>query len=364
MAYTDNKEKLTKLSALKALADKLNADFATKTELEAVDSRIDDLVSTGGEPNTINSIEVDGTPVTIDEKVAKITLPVYTVEKQAKAEAGYLSTYVFKKGGAQVGEKINIPKDFLVNSADILEVDTADQPYVGAQVGDLYIDFVINSKTADDTASHVYLPVNELVDAYTGGNGIDISASNVVSVKIDSANANGLEVGAAGLKLNAATASTPGAMSAADKTKLDGIAEGATKVEKSDTNGNMKVNGKEIVVYTHPAATAKGSGLYKVTVDATGHVTDATPVKKNDITALGIPAQDTTYSDVVAGGASGLMSGADKTKLNGVAEGATKVEASETAGSIKINGVDTPVVQIATEEEVTEMLNEVFGSQE
>lgn len=363
MAYTDNKEKLTKLSALKALADKLNADFATKTEVEAVDSRIDDLVATGGEPNTINSIEVDGTPVAIDKKVAKITLPVYTVEKQADAETGYLSTYVFKKDGAQVGEKINIPKDFLVNSADIKEVDTAEQPYSGAQVGDLYIDFVINSKTADDTASHVYLPVNELVDAYTGGNGIEVSPQNLISAKIDTANANGLGVTAAGFKLDLATTDTAGAMSAADKSKLNGVAEGATKVEKSDTNGNMKVNGKEVVVYTHPAATAKGAGLYKVTVDATGHVTDATPVEKNDITALGIPAQDTTYSDVVAGGASGLMSGADKTKLDGVAEGATKVEASETAGSIKINGVNTPVVQIATEEEVTEMLNEVFGPQ-
>lgn len=363
MAYTDNKEKLTKLSALKALADKLNADFATKTEVEAVDSRIDELVASGGEPNTINSIEVDGTPVAIDKKVAKITLPVYTVEKQADAETGYLSTYVFKKDGAQVGEKINIPKDFLVNSADIKEVDTEDQPYAGAVVGDLYIDFVINSKSADDTASHVYLPVNELVDAYTGGNGIEVSPQNLISAKIDTANANGLGVTAAGFKLDLATTDTAGAMSAADKSKLNGVAEGATKVEKSDTNGNMKVNGKEVVVYTHPAATAKGSGLYKVTVDATGHVTDATPVEKNDITALGIPAQDTTYSNVVAGGASGLMSGADKTKLDSVAEGATKVEASETAGSIKINGLDTPVVQIATEGEVTEMLNEVFGPQ-
>ena len=155
-----------------------------------------------------------------NQKIEDIEIPEYSLVKQGTAESGYLSTYYLTKDGAQVGEKINIPKDFLVNSADILEVDTADQPYAGAQVGDLYIDFVINSKTADATASHVYLPVNELVDAYTSGNGIDISASNVVSVKIDSANANGLEVGAAGLKLNAATASTPGAMSAADKAKF------------------------------------------------------------------------------------------------------------------------------------------------
>lgn len=34
--------------------------------------------------------------------------------------------------------------------------------------------------------------------------------------------------------------------------KLNGIQEGATKVEKSDTNGNVKINGTETVVYTHP----------------------------------------------------------------------------------------------------------------
>lgn len=81
---------------------------------------------------------------------------------------------------------------------------------------------------------------------------------------------------------------------------------------------------------------------------------------KTDITSLGIPAQDTTYTDVTAGGASGLMTGADKTKMDGIAVGATKVEASTTPGNIKINGSETPVVTIATDEDVAEMLADVF----
>lgn len=126
-----------------------------------------------------------------------------------------------------------------------------------------------------------------------------------------------------------------------EKTKLAGIAEGANN-------------------YTHPAHDAHESGFYKVTVDAEGHVTSVEPVTKTDITDLGIPAQDTTYSDVTAGGASGLMTGSDKTKLDGIAEDATKVEASSNPGYIKVNGAETPVVSIATDAEVTEMLNEVF----
>lgn len=302
MSYDINK--LTKLGHLKELANKIKSDYATKAELQA------------------------------------IQIPEYSVAKQATAEAGFLSTYYLTKDGAQVGEKINIPKDFLVNSADIKTVETADTPYEGAQVGDLYIDFVINSKSADDTASHVYLPVNELVDAYTGGNGIEVSAQNLISAKIDTANANGLGVTAAGFKLDVATASTAGAMSAADKAKLDGIAEGANN-------------------YTHPAHTAHESGLYKVTVDAQGHVSGAEAATKEDITGLGIPAQDTTYQKATAE-ADGLMSKEHFAKVEGVAAGATKVEASTTPGNIKVNGTETPVVTIATDGEVAEMLAEVF----
>jgi hypothetical protein len=35
-------------------------------------------------------------------------------------------------------------------------------------------------------------------------------------------------------------------------TKLNGIAEGATKVATSSTNGSVSVNGSDVVVYTHP----------------------------------------------------------------------------------------------------------------
>lgn len=166
-----------------------------------------------------------------------IEVSEYSIVKQQTAESGYLATYQLTKDEEPVGEKINIPKDFLVKSASIKTVATADQPYTGAKVNDKYIDFVINVKDGAEEEDHVYLPVNELVDTYTSGNGIDISTLNVVSIKIDASNANGLSTGADGLKLALATAhsdgetgGTAGAMSADDKTKLDGI-ETATDEE-------------------------------------------------------------------------------------------------------------------------------------
>lgn len=56
-----------------------------------------------------------------------------------------------------------------------------------------------------------------------------------------------------------------------------------------------KLNGiaEKANLYVHPGHTAYAEGLYKVTVDALGHVTKAVGVTKADITGLGIPGQDT-----------------------------------------------------------------------
>lgn len=54
-----------------------------------------------------------------------------------------------------------------------------------------------------------------------------------------------------------------------EKNKLSGIEDGANK-------------------YTHPIYNARVSGLYKITVDSTGHVSDVSEVTKDDITGLGI----------------------------------------------------------------------------
>ena len=49
---------------------------------------------------------------------------------------------------------------------------------------------------------------------------------------------------------------------------------------------------------------AKSSGLYKITTNSEGHITAATAVIKSDITGLGIPAQDTTYNNMIGATAS------------------------------------------------------------
>lgn len=68
---------------------------------------------------------------------------------------------------------------------------------------------------------------------------------------------------------------------------------------KSDFSGSYNdLTNKPTIpsAYSHPTYTAKSNGFYKVTVDGTGHVSGTTAVSKNDITSLGIPAQDTVYT--------------------------------------------------------------------
>ena len=85
----------------------------------------------------------------------------------------------------------------------------------------------------------------------------------------------------------------------AEKNKLATIAEGANK-------------------YVHPVYNKQPSGLYKIAVDLTGHVSGVWPVSKDDIVALGIPAQDTVYE----------LPQASDTEIGGV-----KIDSDYTTGS-------------------------------
>lgn len=59
--------------------------------------------------------------------------------------------------------------------------------------------------------------------------------------------------------------------------------------------------------YVHPAGSApsKSSGFYKFSTDSTSHVASVTAVTKSDITALGIPAQNTNTTYTFANGSAG-----------------------------------------------------------
>ena len=187
-----------------------------------------------------------------------VTIPEYSIVKLGTATDGYLATYQLQKDGAAAGVNIDIPKDYLVKSASI-KISTGDGDPSGFPAGTKYIDFVINTHdtiAGTGTESHIYLNVQDLVDAYTAGNGISISDSNEVSAKVVAA--NGLSVDANGIKMSLASGDAAGAMSSADFTKLSGIDTGATA-------NTITLNGTATKTPSFYAPTAAGTaGQYLV----------------------------------------------------------------------------------------------------
>ena len=152
-----------------------------------------------------------------------------------------------------------------------------------------------------------------------------------------------------------ATTGAAGFMSASDKSKLDGIASGANAYTHPTTSGNKHIpsggaSGKILkwasdgtatwgdekdTVYTHPSYTARTGvptadqtpgfgGSFNVTQpvsDAAGHITAMNSRK------VTIPNTAATQS------AAGLMSAADKQKLDGMASGANAYTHPTTSGN-------------------------------
>lgn len=341
MSY--NTENLTKLNHLKLLAQK------TKQEIEAI-------LEVGGEPNVLEGVKVNGTALAIANKMVDILIATGATNGTLAVNG----TDVAVKGLAALAYKAQVSESDLDSALTAVLAAKAAKADVDALIGSdagKSVRTIANEELAaqliPESAQESLNTLSEIA-AWIQEHPDDASAMNAAITALQ-----GVVAGIGGEDDDYATvvAAIEGKISAAQNAIYAAITVG-------DTNGHLKVNGTDVTVYTHPAHAAKQSGLYKVTVDAEGHVSATTPVEKADITGLGIPAQDTTYSPAVAGGANGLLTGTDKQKLDSIAEGATKVEASTTPGNIKVNNVETPVVTIATDTEVTEMLNEVFAAEE
>ena len=144
-----------------------NLSAGTVAGLTPVDATI---VIADGEEGTktigVQASKVEGNTIEIEDDglyVAKDNTE-YAIEKLGDAAEGYSATYRLKKtvdgSSSYVGAEINIPKDLVVQSGSVKTVTEDDQPYVGAKVGDTYIELILN----DAEASHIYIPTSGLID--------------------------------------------------------------------------------------------------------------------------------------------------------------------------------------------------------
>lgn len=234
-------ETLNTLYGIKALAN---------TKVKLVSAGDDSIVVGGTSTQPTISIAISQEPgnnLNLEDDGLFVTVPSaseYTIIQKATPNQGFLTSYQLTKNGVATGVDINIPKDFLVKSGTLETVEETDVPYQGAVVGDKYLDFVINTEGDDETPQHIYIPINDLVDAYIAGFGIAISNNNEISVEIDENNSNGLSVSDGGLAIGLASENSNGAMSSAQYTKITNISQDANKVEVPDVwDGTISVDG-------------------------------------------------------------------------------------------------------------------------
>ena len=179
-------ESVDRQLADETLQSNIDKETADRKEAESVlQANIDTEASIREANDTLLQENIDAEAAAREEaddnlQEQILDVPVYSIVKDPVPDT-YFAVYHLTKQVRDgeiinVGDPITINKDYLVNSADLAVVTTEDVPYDGAQIGDKYIDFVINTKEnpSGSTQSHIYLPVNDLVDVYTAGNGIKI----------------------------------------------------------------------------------------------------------------------------------------------------------------------------------------------
>ena len=344
MAY-DNTH-LVKLAALKALAEKVKSDYALKSELTALSGRVDELVTAGGEPNVLTGIKVNGTLLALTEKIADIliaegktngTIAANGVDVPVHGLAAL--AYKAEVSETELAKALKDAIDAKAKQADLDTLTGEGEGSIKKMIDDAFNDF--STKVSDDGVVNSY---KELIDwAATHGAEATKLTKGISENKTAIANlkkyVGTLPEGATATDVVGYIAEAIAALSIGDYAKTTevtaaintALGKKADKVAKA-TNGNFAA------------------------LDADGNLKDS-----------GKKAADF----VAAEAGKRLMTDAEGTKLGGVAEGATKVEASETNGNVKINGVDTKVYTepsdvvhgaIATDTEVTEMLNEVFAA--
>ena len=141
---------------------------------------------------------------------------------------------------------------------------------------------------------------------------------------------------------------------AAYKKKIEGIAEGATKVEDSATNGNIKINGQEVNVYTHPGkgtnphgTTKNDLGLNKVENKSAADILDEL-TKDKIVEKLGFVPKE------IKGGADGEKGAATGSKILYIATDTKKIWLDNAEGTwLQVGGQDTIAWSNVTEKPST-----------
>lgn len=223
---------------------------------------------------------------------------------EAAGTGNILKTYTFTQNGAEIG-KINLAKDLVVSGGEIIEKD-----------GVKYLALSIANQE-----NPVEIPVSDLVDVYTGSAYINITEGNVVEVKFaDLASALAAEGNAVGdkLKANAEAAAAADGKAVAAKGTADGVrADLGTKEDEANAEGSAFAR----IAKVKADLSALSSEGVETKIDSKVSAYDTATVQPH----IGDNVRHITAEERTAWNEGKATADANKSKLDGISEGANKV---------------------------------------
>ena len=262
-----------------------------ESALANLETRVDSIASVGGEPNVITAITAGGTAVTINNKTAAIpaaTISAYGVVKVDNAVNDTSTNPVQNKAVKAaitnaIANAAYIPTSQKGANSGVAELD-ANGKVPSSQLPSYVDDVIEGYKSGADFFEDSAHTASKKITGETGKIYVDLRTnvtyrwSGTAYVEISASLALG-ETEATAYRGDRGKIAYDHSQSAHARTD-------ATAVASSTTNGKIKINGAETTVYSHPTYTSKTSGLYKITVDATGHVSATAAVAKADLTGI------------------------------------------------------------------------------
>lgn len=318
------------------------AQQRTKLEVGKVETRVAALEAVGAQANVLEGVKVNGTALAIANKLVDILIATGSANGTIKVN----NVDVAVKGLAALAYKAEVGMDDLAAALKAVinaKAEASDLDAVEAQ-----IETIIGSVSGDDAKSIRTISAEEVAKVVASApEDFDTLKEIADWIENDTTGAAKMANDIAALQA---------------KTVLGTYVDGGVTKEYATVKAYVEAMIEEIGMGNYYTKTEVDDLLDEKADLVSGAVAGnfAGLDANGNLTDSGKKAADF----VAAESGKRLMTDAEGTKLAGIAEGATKVEASSNDGKIKVNGSDVTVVTVATDAEVLAMLNEVWGDED
>lgn len=167
-------DKYLNLTAIQVLKTWAKSIFALDSDLDTLSDKVDEIISEGGEPNVIETVKVNGTPLTPVNKAVDVEVPTKTSDltNDGDGQSNFATEeYVDENGGKIDVIKVNGTAQTITQKAVDIEVPT--------KVSDLNNDS--NFQTDEDVADAIDTALANGNDPYQTKSQVDAEIASQIA---------------------------------------------------------------------------------------------------------------------------------------------------------------------------------------